>query len=305
MQQLRDLKYEDLLFLDTETVRTQENLILGSPEYEAWDYKMSRSMEDQGMDICENYVEKSALFPEFSKLVCISVGQVLNGKIVVKSYYGIDEETILKNFMRDLDLLLKKRPALRLVGHSLKGFDIPFIFKRSIVNRVPLNRLIDVGGLKPWEVIHLDTKELWKSCGYYNTSLIALCLALGVDSPKSDITGNEVGDVYYKEGESGLKRISEYCERGTVATIQCFQRMRYDDVCTSIEHQEVSEPEPEGVIQRISNTGVITADDKNEILENLKGASYEEKEMAIKMVRAALAINKIEMPEDLELEMLM
>lgn len=306
MQILREVKIEDILFIDTESVRNQEELLEGTPDYDAWKYKMDRYVSEQDLDVFENYKDKSALYPEFSRLVCISASRIRDGRMVVKTYSNIDEAKMLRDFMRGVDLILKKRPGLRLCGHSVKAFDIPFIFKRCIINKVVPNKLIDVAGLKPWEVNALDTKELWKGSAYYNSSLITLCLALGVESPKRDITGAEVGDVFYAEGEAGLERICRYCERDTIATAQCVLVMRFEDQMAEdfIDFHEVSEPEPEGVIQRISNTGKIEESDRIELIEKLKGSSYQEKEIAIRMVKAALAINKIEMPEDLELEML-
>lgn len=306
MEQLREVKLEDLLFIDIETARNQEELVEGTPDFDAWEYKMERASEEQEFDLKEKYIEKASLYAEFSRIVCISVGRIKDGRMTVKTYVDMDEKKIVKDFIRDLDLLLKKRPTLRLCGHSIKGFDIPFIFRRCIVNGVVPNRLIDVGGLKPWEVTALDTKELWKGSGYYSASLIMLCLALSVPSPKGDITGAEVADVFFNEGEEGIERIARYCERDVIATAQCVLKMRFEDIIkeSNIDFVEVTEPEPEGVIQRISRTGEITEEDREWLLDKVAGVPYKEKEISIKLVKSALAISDKEMPEDLELEML-
>lgn len=305
MEQLREVKMKDILFLDVETSRNQIELVEGTPDYEAWEYKMERTSDEQ-VDLKERYIEKASLYAEFSRIVCISVGRIRDGRMTIKTYVNPDEKKILKDFMRDLDLLLKKRPTLRICGHAVKGFDIPFIFRRSIVNGVMPNRLIDVGGLKPWEVTALDTYELWKGSGFYSASLMALCLAFGVPFPKDEMTGADVADVFFNEGEDGIQRIVKYCEKDVIATAQCVCKMRFEPTIkdSNIEVVEVTEPEPEGVIQRISRTGEITEEDKKWLLDKVAGVPYEEKEITIKLVKSALAISNKEMPEDLELEML-
>lgn len=300
MQQLRDIKFDDLLFIDLGTARLQGELKEGTPDFKAWEYKMSFSVGEE-KDIYEEYAEKADYFPEFAKVVCISVGQVIDGKIVVKSYKG-EEKNVLQDFMRDLDLLLKKRPSLRLAGHSLKSFDIPFLFKRSIINRVKINRLIDVGGVKPWEVLHIDTKEIWKCCGNYNTSLVALCLALEVETSVDTVNGMKSSEAYHI---GGIDFVADNCQKDVISTIHVVQRMKYEELTTEIVIEEVTEPEPEGVIQRIASTGVITKEDKAELIEKLRGCSYEEKEITIKLVKSALALTKGELDEEFELEMLM
>ena len=78
-------------------------------------------------------------------------------------------------------------------------------------------------GKKPWEVPHLDTLELWKFGDYkHYTSLKLLTHILGIPSPKQDIDGSQVAEVYYKEKD--LPRITKYCERDTVAVAQLLLR---------------------------------------------------------------------------------
>ena len=47
---------------------------------------------------------------------------------------------------------------------------------------------------------------------------------LGIPSPKEDIDGSMVRDVYYEEND--LKRIVQYCERDVVTVAQVFLRLR-------------------------------------------------------------------------------
>jgi predicted PolB exonuclease-like 3'-5' exonuclease len=84
--------------------------------------------------------------------------------------------------------------------------------------------LLDIAGLKPWEVGHLDTMNLW-SFGDRKayTSLALLTHILGIPTPKDDISGADVARVYYAEGD--LERIATYCKKDVVATTQLFLRL--------------------------------------------------------------------------------
>ena len=66
---------------------------------------------------------------------------------------------------------------------------------------------------------------MWRFGDFKNyTSLKLLAHVLGVPSPKEDIDGSMVRDVYYEEND--LERIVKYCERDVVTVAQVFLRLR-------------------------------------------------------------------------------
>ena len=89
---------------------------------------------------------------------------------------------------------------------------------------MPFPALLQLHGKKPWETKYLlDTLELWKFGDYKNyTSLKLLAATLGFPSPKDDIDGSEVGRVYWEDKD--LDRISLYCEKDVLATVQLLMR---------------------------------------------------------------------------------
>ena len=112
---------------------------------------------------------------------------------------------------------------LLLCAHNGKEFDFPFIARRMIVHGIALPEKLNLFGKKPWEVPHLDTLELWKFGDYkHYTSLKLLTAILGIASPKDDIDGSEVAQVYYQEKD--LERIVAYCEKDTLAVAQVLLR---------------------------------------------------------------------------------
>ncbi|HYV90891.1 MAG TPA: ribonuclease H-like domain-containing protein [Chitinophagales bacterium] len=67
--------------------------------------------------------------------------------------------------------------------------------------------------------------ELWRFGDIKHfTSLKLLALILGIDSPKNDIDGKDVGRVYWRE--KNLQRIVEYCQRDVVTVAQLMLRFK-------------------------------------------------------------------------------
>jgi hypothetical protein len=142
-------------------------------------------------------------------------------KFRVTSFYG-DEVKILEDFKNLLDKHFCK-PAHVLCAHNGKEFDFPYIARRMIIHQITLPEKLNLFGKKPWEIPHLDTMELWKFGDYKHfTSLKLLTSILKIPSPKDDISGSEVGEVYYKE--KNIERIVTYCEKDTIAIAQLLLR---------------------------------------------------------------------------------
>ena len=68
---------------------------------------------------------------------------------------------------------------------------------------------------------HLDTMELWKF-GDYKHYFLKLLPYLNIPSPKTDIDGSQVAQVYYRD--NNLKRIVRYCEQDVLAVAQVILR---------------------------------------------------------------------------------
>ena len=101
-----------------------------------------------------------------------------------------------------------------------------------LINGIRLPAILDIAGRKPWEVQHLDTMELWKFGDYKNyTSLALLTAIFDIPTPKDDIDGSQVGNVYWVE--DNLNRIVEYCQKDVVAIVQLFLRYKGEPLIAS------------------------------------------------------------------------
>ena len=89
------------------------------------------------------------------------------------------------------------------------------------IHRIKFPRIINLSGKKPWENAHIDTMQYWKfgDVKHY-TSLNLLSAILGIASPKDDIDGSKVGEVYWKEND--LARIARYCEKDAITVAQLY-----------------------------------------------------------------------------------
>lgn len=225
---LKKVNLDKVLFLDIETVAQSKSFSeLDEKTAELYNAKTRFIQDREGLTAEEAY-DRAGIYAEFGKIVCISVGFVFqgtNGKsIKIKSFYGDNEKQILLDFADLLNTNYSSSYHI-LCGHNAKEFDFPFIARRMLINGIELPYTLNMAGKKPWEIPHLDTMELWKFGDFkHYTSLSLLCHIFNVPTPKDDISGADVGRVYWEEDD--LERIMIYCQKDVVALIQLFLKFR-------------------------------------------------------------------------------
>ncbi|MFD0863046.1 3'-5' exonuclease [Sungkyunkwania multivorans] len=223
---LHKLSIEHVVFLDIETVPQYEHYSdLDETKKELWESKTQYQRKDEFT--AEDFYERAGIWAEFGKIICISVGYFhFKGgtrSFRVTSFHG-DERQLLLDFNALLETHFNSSYHL-LCAHNGKEFDFPYIARRMIIHGIKLPSKLNLFGKKPWEVPHLDTMELWKFGDYkHYTSLKLMTNILGIPSPKEDIDGSQVRDVFYVEKD--IDRIIKYCERDTVAVAQILLRLR-------------------------------------------------------------------------------
>ena len=121
-----------------------------------------------------------------------------------------------------------------LCAHNGIEFDFPYLARRMIILGVSLPKILSMHGKKPWQIPHLDTMQLWRFGDFKQyTSLKLLANVLGIPSPKDDIDGSQVAEVYYREKD--LKRIITYCEKDVITVAQVLLKMRQEPLLHSEE----------------------------------------------------------------------
>lgn len=228
---LKDIKLEDILFLDVETVPQYETYPdVPDKMRKLWDRKASYLVKEN--ETAESIYSRAGIYAEFGKIICISVGLIVNKNeerfFRIKSFSGDIENTILSDFSLMVNRFCQK-PNAMLCAHNGKEFDFPYIARRMLINHISLPEILDVAGKKPWDVKFLDTMELWKFGDYkHYTSLDLLTSIFNIPSPKDDIDGSQVAEVFYKLGD--IARIVKYCEKDVLSVAQLMLRYRNEDI---------------------------------------------------------------------------
>jgi uncharacterized protein YprB with RNaseH-like and TPR domain len=221
-----------LLFIDIETVGVQpdwDSLVKNNEalsfQFENYlDWFQKRFTEDADKPVGTMFVNRSALVPEFARIACVSVAFVMdNGEVKMQSFSDPDEGKMLL----DVQKLLYRVGELGffLCGHNVKGFDIPMLAKRMIINGILPPKILPGHDTKPWEVKALDTKELWQYGSYGSiASLELMCVSLGVESSKNmEVTGNKVHEAFWVKKD--IKGIVEYCEKDVSVLIDVIKKI--------------------------------------------------------------------------------
>lgn len=109
--------------------------------------------------------------------------------------------------------------GIEFIGHNLTGFDLPFLWKRAVINGLPHAHI-------PKDAKHgmgrvFDTMTAW--AGYKDRiSLDTLAGILGLPSSKDEMDGSMVCD-YWLEGRK--EEIATYCKKDVELTRQIYERI--------------------------------------------------------------------------------
>jgi len=222
---LENIDLQQILVLDIETVPQYPTFKELPADYqELWDLK-TRFQRRDGETAAEFYF-RGGILAEFGKIICISVGIFSNKTetltLRVKSFYGDEEKELIQSF---IELLKKQADSLILCAHNGKEFDFPYLCRRMLINGLEIPVQLNIHGKKPWEIMHLDTMDLWKFGDYKNyTSLKLLAAVFNIPSPKDDIDGSMVHKVYWEDND--LERIRVYCEKDVITTAQILLKFK-------------------------------------------------------------------------------
>lgn len=287
MKYVKSLDIQKIAFIDIETVRKVEHFKdLDKQGQEAWKYKMKNNNTIPPLkDLKSSWTNSASLYAEFSTVVAVGIGYEHGGQFKLKTLSNNNEVDLLQEVYALFESLQGSK--FTLCGHSAKYFDYPFLSKRYLAQGMKVPSILDVCGMKPWDLKLLDTNELYKS-GYTGpgSSLTALCYSLGVPTPKTSFDGSQVGEEYYK---GNLSQIEEYVGRDVLATYNVFKRFRgegfinYEDVVFSgVEQKEHS------ILETILNTKEISDRVKDRVAELFESGKVDEgdRDNVVKMISA-------------------
>lgn len=221
---------KNLVFIDIETISGHDCYDNMSVALQTlWNKKASYLRNDDNLTAQALYPQRAAIYAEFGRVICISIGycyydenRLLNARI--KSLTDHNEKDLLERFCELMDHKFDRK-YVKLCAHNGREFDFPYLARRMLVNHVPIPRFLQLSGKKPWEIQHHDTLDMWKFGDRKSfTSLELLTDILGLPSPKSDMDGSMVSQLYHESKD--LNRIADYCTQDVAATIRLYLRFK-------------------------------------------------------------------------------
>jgi len=232
------------LFIDIETVPAYSEFRKVPDNLADLFISRFKSEVEKGELLEDIWNKKASLHAEFNKVVCISMGAITakSESIKIKSLCGHDEKKIISDFA-DIALQISS-----MVAHNGIEFDFPVLMRKMIIHQVSVPPVLNTMDKKPWEVNLYDTMKMWSGTAWnYKVSLALLAETLGLPSPKVDIDGAKVGEIYWKSFESdgmepdveiamegiehakklALEKIQRYCQGDVYTLINVYQLMKF------------------------------------------------------------------------------
>ena len=224
---------DKILFIDIETVGIEADyptLEKKNPKlaelfsnYESWFKK--RFPEDIDISLDQLFQTRTALVPEFARIVTVCLGIVdQSGKFKTTVFSDENERSLLIELRKTL--FRCGELGYFLCGHNVKNFDIPMMAKRMIINNILPPKIFPTYDTKPWEIKAIDTRDVWQYGQYASISTLDLmCGVMGVESSKSDeMDGSRVHEVFYKE--KNIDKINTYCEKDVQVLYEVVKKLQ-------------------------------------------------------------------------------
>jgi len=129
------------------------------------------------------------------------------------------ERRLLENFWSMIEEELVFSP--KWIGHRILSFDLRFLWRRSVILRVPMGRPLPFGAA-PWSKEVADTSYMWTGDRNGGIALVDLARILSIDGAKDGIDGSMVWDAI-EDGR--MQDVVDYCIKDVEITREAYYRM--------------------------------------------------------------------------------
>lgn len=118
----------------------------------------------------------------------------------------------------------QQRPVF--IGHNIIGFDLRFLFQRSVMLGIKPPMMIPFKA-KPWDETVFDTMTAWAGVGN-RVSLAKLCKVFGL-APKGSEIGDEIdGSKVWDFVKTGrIEDVAKYCGADVMRTREIYKRLTF------------------------------------------------------------------------------
>ena len=115
---------------------------------------------------------------------------------------------------------------VRIVGHNIHGFDLPFLKHRAMIHGIkPPHTLWRAMNAKPWDGVVADTMLMWSQDREKRVSLDKLCKAFGIPG-KAGFDGSMVADTWPTDPD----KVIAYCLDDVQRVRSVYRRLTFADV---------------------------------------------------------------------------
>jgi DNA polymerase elongation subunit (family B) len=203
------------IFCDIETLPPEKEALVNFPKV---------------CDCDEEEYRKLALTGDYGRVLTIGVIVERDGRVVHCGCLGRDRSSMSFHLQEQRTLrgwwgLLKEFDPRRdlIIGHNIFSFDLSFIYKRSVINRVQPTVCLSFARYRSQPIF--DTMHEWNKWDQRRlVSLDELSAILGLESSKQGIDGSKIYDRFC-EGEHAHPEIADYCMRDVKLTRRIYYRM--------------------------------------------------------------------------------
>ena len=154
--------------------------------------------------------------PTYNQIIAISIGWLKDNAFTTRSLKGTEPEMITE--------LFKYVDKFTLTGFNILWFDLPMIVLRAMHHNISIPPILRTFWVKPWDMTDrfLDLMQVMKITGTRYYSLSDMCLLLGIPTPKADMDGSQIQQLY---NDGRIKEIEQYCCKDVEASYLLHQKL--------------------------------------------------------------------------------
>ena len=225
------------IFMDVESVPPAEEWrLLIKPELV---HKLCRRGDVRAPDaevsagLCtDEQFRRLALHAEYGRVLSVGIIVEQEGEVVCRGVLGRERETLrfhldeartLRGFWNQLKGFDEKRDLI--VGHNVYEFDLPFLYKRSVIQRVRPSVRLSFARYRSRPIFDtMKEWELWAWRPGIKLEELAEVLQLGMTKTE----GMDGGCVYDRFLEGRHQEIADYCMRDVELTREIYYRLTFE-----------------------------------------------------------------------------
>jgi DNA polymerase elongation subunit (family B) len=223
-----------LVFLDIDTLPPHEDLRkqLSPIKVRKLLRKRGKVEVDESAECTEEEFRSLALHAEYGRVLSVGVIIERDGEIIHRGVLGRERQTMMFHLdevrtLRGFWKLLKGFNVSRdlIVGHNIISFDLPFIEKRSLINRVQPTIKLSYARYRNQPIY--DTMQVWGHWNLQYISLTDLAEVLKIGITKTE--GMDGSRVYDRFCEGCHQEIADYCLQDVELVRAIYYRMEYPE----------------------------------------------------------------------------